>query len=150
MIRKNGWRFSEKIMLKQKHIAGTTIRRKVITLYVPDRILARSHLSVGRNGPPEVVVFLAGNEAEIFQRHQELLGLGEIAQHQIGLAEMLMRAAVAGIQHQRLLIMADSRPQLTQPPIGVADVVLDIGIEWIAQRGELERSDCTIPILRAQ
>src|SRR5258707_2666321 len=63
---------------------------------------------------------------------------------------MLMRAAVAGIQHQRLLIMADSRPQLTQPPIGVADVVLDIGIEWIAQRGELERSDCTIPILRAQ
>ena len=65
------------------------------------------------NGPLEVVVFLAGNEAEIFQRRQELLRLDGLAKHQIGLAEMLMRAAVAGVQHQRLLIVADSRPQLT-------------------------------------
>jgi hypothetical protein len=32
MIRKSGYRFSEKIMLKQKDWSGMTIRRKVITL----------------------------------------------------------------------------------------------------------------------
>ena len=54
-------------------------------------------LVVRRNGPLEVVLFLAGNEAEIFQCHQELLCLGRFAQHPIRLTEMLMRAAVAGI-----------------------------------------------------
>jgi hypothetical protein len=33
-------------------------------------ILARSQPSVRRNGALEVVVFLAGNEAEVFQRRQ--------------------------------------------------------------------------------
>ena len=60
-------------------------------------ISARGQPSVRRNGPLEVVVFLAGNEAEVFQRRQQLLGLGGLAKHQIGLAEMLMRAAVARI-----------------------------------------------------
>src|SRR5205809_655486 len=76
---------------------------------VPDLISARGQPFVRRNGSLEVVVFLAWNEAEAFQRRQELLGLGVLAKHQIGLAEMLMGAAMAGIQHQRLLIMADSR-----------------------------------------
>jgi hypothetical protein len=82
------------------------------TLMAADPISARGQPFVRRNGPLEVVVFLAGNEAEVFQRRQQLLGPGGLAKHQIGLAEMLMRAAVAGIQHQRPLIMANSRPQL--------------------------------------
>jgi hypothetical protein len=68
------------------------------TLTAPDLISARGQPSVRRNGPFEVVVFLAGNGAEISQRRQQLLGLGGLAKHQIGLAEMLMRAAVARIQ----------------------------------------------------
>ena len=63
----------------------------------PEPISALGQPFVGRNGPLEVVVFLAGNEAEIFQCRQVLLGLGGLAKHQIGLAEMLMRTAVAGI-----------------------------------------------------
>jgi hypothetical protein len=78
----------------------------------PELISARGQPPVRGNGALEVVVFLAGNEAEVFQRRQEFLGLDGLAKHQIGLAEMLMCAAMAGIQHQRLLIMADSRPQL--------------------------------------
>jgi hypothetical protein len=78
-----------------------------------DLISARSQLFVSRKGPLEVVVFLAGNQAEISQRHQMLLGLGGLAEYQIGLAKMLMGAAVAGIQRQSLLIMANGRPQLT-------------------------------------
>jgi hypothetical protein len=67
------------------------------TLAAPDLISARSQLFVRRKGPLEVVVFLAGNQAEIFQSRQQLLGLGGLAEYQIGLAEMLMGATVAGI-----------------------------------------------------
>ena len=42
-------------------------------------------------------MFLAGNEAEVFQLRQQLLGLGGLAKHQISLAEVLMCAAMAGI-----------------------------------------------------
>ena len=83
------------------------------TLTTPDLISARGQPFVRRKGSLEIVVFLAGNEAEVLQRRQELLGPGGLTKHQIGLAEMLMRAAVAGIQHQRLLIMVNSRPELT-------------------------------------
>ena len=56
----------------------------------PQLISARGQPSVRGNGALEVVVFLAGNEA------QELLGLDGFTEHQIGLAEMLMCAALAG------------------------------------------------------
>src|SRR5882724_12163033 len=88
----------------------TRARRNRFRLPAPDLISAPGKCFVRRNGALEVVVFLAGNEAEPFQRRKELLGLSGFAEHQIGLAEMLMGAAVARIQHQRLLIMADSRP----------------------------------------
>jgi hypothetical protein len=61
------------------------------------RISAPGQPPVRRNGSLEVVVFLAGNEAEVFQRRQKLLCPGRLPKHQISFAEMLMRAAVAGI-----------------------------------------------------
>ena len=63
---------------------------------------------------------------------------------------MLVRAAVAGIEHQRPLIMPHRRPKLAQPPIGVADIVLDVGIARVAQRRELERRDGAVPMLGGQ
>ena len=42
--------------------------------------------------------------------------------------------------------MTNRRTHLTQPPIGVADIVLNIGIGRVTKRGELERRDCTIPV----
>ena len=65
--------------------------------YCDHLILARGQPSVRRNGPLEVFIFLAGNEAEVFQRRQLLLCFGRLPKHQISLTEMLMRAAVAGI-----------------------------------------------------
>jgi len=55
-------------------------------------ISARSKLLVRRERPLEIVVFLAGNQAEISQRRQQLLGFGGLAEHEIDLAEMLMGA----------------------------------------------------------
>ena len=79
----------------------------------PLRISARGQLLVHRDGLLEVVVFLARNEAEVFQFRAHLLGLGGLAKHQIGLAKMLAGAAVAGVERQCLLVVAHGRLQLT-------------------------------------
>src|SRR5262249_23473255 len=80
-------------------------------------ISARGEFLVYCNGLLEVVVFLARNEAEIFQFREHLVGLGGFAEHQVGLAKMLTGAAVARIERQRLLVMTHGRLQLTQPSI---------------------------------
>ena len=47
-------------------------------------------------------------------------------------AEMLVGTAMARIELKRLLVMSDRRPHLVQPPIGIANVVLDVGVARIA------------------
>src|SRR5215510_2906678 len=69
-----------------------------------------------RDRPLEVVVLVAADEADVFQMREVLLGGGGVAEHQVGFAEMLVRAAMARIEHQRLLVMSDRRPHLAQPP----------------------------------
>ena len=76
----------------------------------------------------EVAKLLARNEAYSLERGEVLFRFDGFAKHQKEFAEMFVRAAVAGIEHQRLLIMPHGRPQLAQPPIGIADIVLDVGI----------------------
>jgi hypothetical protein len=87
---------------------------------------------IPRDRPLEVVVLLAADEADVFQMREVLLGRGRIAKHQVGFAEMLVGTAMARIEHQRLLVMSDRRPHLAQPPIGIANVVLDVGVARIA------------------
>ena len=79
-----------------------------------------------------------------------LLGRDRIAKYQVDFAEMLVGTVMARIEHQRLLVMSDRRPHLAQTPIGIANVVLNVGISRVAQRGKLERCDCGIPILCAE
>src|SRR6266446_10131990 len=93
---------------------------------------AGHQLLIRRDSPLEVVVFLAADEADVFQMREVLLGRGRLAEHQMGFAEMLVGAAMARIEHQRLLVMSDRRPHLAQPPIGIANVVLDVGVARIA------------------
>ena len=73
----------------------------------------------------KVAKLLARNEAYSFEHSEVLFRFGGFVQHQKEFAEMFVRAAVAGIEHQRLLIMSHGRPQLAQPPIGIADIVLN-------------------------
>src|SRR5215467_2276844 len=65
---------------------------------------------IPRDRPLEVVVLLAADEADVFQMREVLLGRGRIAEHQCGFAEMLVGTAMARIEHQRLLVMSDRRP----------------------------------------
>jgi len=84
-----------------------------------------------------------------------LSGFGEIALHQVGFAEVFVRASVPRIEHQRLLIMPHRRIDLPQTAIGVAKIVLNIGIAaLLVERAIAEgaiRDDVTaIDLLRAQ
>jgi hypothetical protein len=59
-------------------------------------------------------------------------------------------AAVTPIEQYGFVIMLHRRAQLAQPAIGIADVILNIGVARVAQRRELERRDRPIPILGDQ
>src|SRR2546430_11034022 len=73
--------------------------------------------------------------------------LSGLAKHQIEFTEMLVRTAVTAIERQCPLVIVHRRPELPQPAIGIADVVLDVRIVGLAQRSKLERRDGRIPIL---
>ena len=59
---------------------------------------------------------------------------------------MFVRAAVPRIEGQSLLIMPHRRIELPQTAIGVAEVVLDIGIAGVAKAGGRERLDRPFPV----
>jgi hypothetical protein len=79
-----------------------------------------------------------------------LPGFGRIAKNQIKFTEVLVGAAVTPIEQYGFLIMLHRRAQLAQSAIGIADVILNIGVVRVAQRRELERRDRPIPILGDQ
>ena len=75
-----------------------------------------------------------------------LFSFGNIAAHKVDFAEMCMCAAVPGIKDERLLIMPHSRVELPQTAIGIAEIVLNIGIAVVAQSCRGERLDGAIPV----
>src|SRR5262249_48018278 len=107
-------------------------RRWIETALATLRSSASHQPLIPRDRALEVVVLLAADEADVFQMREVLLGGGSVAEHQRGFAEMLVGTAMARIEHQRLLVMSDRRPHLAQPPIGIANVVLDVGVTLIA------------------
>src|SRR5215467_5396867 len=111
-----------------------SVKSKGVAAFRPPalRSSARHQPLIPRDRPLEVVVLLAADEADVFQLREVLLGGGSVAEHQRRFAEMLMGTAMARIEHQRLLVMSDRGPQLAKPPIGIANVVLDVGIARIA------------------
>jgi hypothetical protein len=54
----------------------------------------------------EIIGLAAGNQANVLKRRKLLLGFGGLSEDQIELTEVLVGAAVAAIEHQRLLICA--------------------------------------------
>src|SRR5258707_2583871 len=75
-----------------------------------------------------------------------LFGFGEIALHQVGFAEVFVRASVPRIEPQRLLIMSHRWIDLPQTAIGVTKIVLNIGIAGVAERCRRECVDGAIPV----
>ena len=78
-----------------------------------------------------------------------LFGFRQITLGQIGFTEMFVRATVPRIEGQGLLIVLHCRIELPQPAIGIAEVVLDIGIAGVAETRIRERLDRSFPVTGA-
>ena len=79
-----------------------------------------------------------------------LFGFREIASGQMGFTEVFVRAAVPRIEGQSLPIVLHCRIELPQTAIGVAEIVLDIGIAGIAKPCRRERLDRSFPLAGAR
>ena len=60
----------------------------------------------------------------------------------------LVRAAVPGVELERAPVMLEREVELTRVPVGVAEIVLDIGIAGVAERRRGKRLDRGAPVLR--
>ena len=98
------------------------------------RLLRRARPVVG-DGLLEVLVFLAGDETDPLQRGQMLLGLGRVVGNQVRLADVLVSAAMAGVELERLLVVREGGLELAALAIGVAEVILDVRVTRVAERG---------------
>ncbi len=61
-----------------------------------------------------------------------LLGAREVADHQVGLARVLVGAAVARIQLERAPVVLERGVELSEIAVGVPEVVLQVGIVGVA------------------
>jgi hypothetical protein len=75
-----------------------------------------------------------------------LFGFRQVTLGQICFTEMFVRASVPRIEGQGLLIVLYCRIELPQSAIGVAKMVLDIGIAGVAKGRTPESLDCSFPI----
>ena len=80
----------------------------------------------------EIGVFLARQEADPSQRRQVFFCFGQVSANEIRLAEVLVDAAVPRVQRERLFVVAESRIELSGIAVGVAQIVLEIGVAAIA------------------
>src|SRR5258705_8967859 len=82
----------------------------------------------------KVVVLLAWHQADLAQLREVLLGLREVAGHEVGLAHVLVRAAVARAEHEGALVVAECVGEVAGIAVCEAEVVLDVGVAGVAQR----------------
>ena len=83
---------------------------------------------VGRDGLFQQGVLLARKEAQFVEDLQVFLGLGEIAGHQVGLAQIFVGAAVLRIQGQRLVVVPEGGIEVAELAVRETEVVLGIGV----------------------
>src|SRR5438552_2924439 len=74
----------------------------------------------------QVAVLVAGEKAQLVEYREVLLRLGEIADHQVGLAEIFVRAPVIGIDAQRLVVMLEDEAH-----VGVRTLADRVGVEIV-------------------
>src|SRR5215510_3171222 len=105
-------------------------------------------LPIGRNGRLEILVLLAGDQADAPQAPEVLLRLRQVVDHEVGLTHVLVGSAMARIELERAPVMIERALELARVTVRVAQVVLDIGVSRVTQRGGGERLDSGLPLLR--
>ncbi len=95
----------------------------------------------------QLVVFVAAEEADVVQRRQMLLGLGQIAGLQIGLADVFVRALVLRIEGQRRLVGGEGRVEIAPVAQRIAEKVVGVGVLRIGGHGLSQQRHGTGEIL---
>ena len=70
------------------------------------------------DGLLEVVELLAGEEADLLQRREMLLGLSQVVGHEVRVTDVLVGATMAGIELQGALMIREGERELAD---GAAD-----------------------------
>src|SRR5256886_16846117 len=96
----------------------------------------------------EVLVPVAGNQADLLQGREVLLGLRQVVHHQVRLADVLVRPAVARIELERALVVLERRVEPARVAIRIAEIVLDVGVTRVAQCRRGEQPDPGAPVFR--
>jgi hypothetical protein len=98
----------------------------------------------------EVLQLLASQQADLAQRLQVPLGVRDVAHHQVGLADVLVRAAVARIDRERALVVPECRVVLLEVAVREPQVVLQVRVVGIAHLGLREACHCRLPVALLQ
>src|SRR6266850_11820 len=104
--------------------------------------------AVRRNCFFEVLVFLAGDEADLPQGGELLLRLLHLVRQEIGLAQVFARAAMARVELERALLMLERGIELPGVAIGVTEEILDVGVAIVLQKRLVQALDSALPVLR--
>src|SRR6185295_2264823 len=111
--------------------------------------LARSAvLLVLLDGLLQIRVLRAGEEAQRVELGQVLLGVGQVVQREIRLTDVLVGAAVLGIERQSLLVDPDGLGGVAVLARGIGQPVVGIGVGLIAGDDRLEQRDRIRVLLR--
>ena len=95
----------------------------------------------------EVLQLLAGQQANVPERSEVLVRVGEIARQEVRLTDVLVRATMARIELDGALVVREREVVLLQIAIGIAEDVLQVRVVGIAYLGTLEKAHGLRPIL---
>jgi hypothetical protein len=60
--------------------------------------------------------------------------LARIADHQVGLADVFVRAAMPRVELERAMVVAECERQVARIAVRVREKILDVGVARVAQR----------------
>ena len=98
-----------------------------------------------RDGLRQLLRLFAGG-ADLRQRRQVLLGLGEIADHQKGLADVLVGAKVLGVEVERPPVVREGVIEPAEIAIAVGEQVEDVRVARIGLRRSREKARGAFPV----
>src|SRR5438046_9110869 len=103
-----------------------------MSLLLPLAALAPGPRAIRRDLTLQIDQLLARHQADPSQRLQVLLGLGEIPRQQIGLAGVLVSAAMLRVERERTPVVLERWLEAPEVPVGEAEIVVQVGVVGIA------------------
>src|SRR5216117_934442 len=138
--------FAGAILFWGRHRRGPSRRRRACEAPPPNlirccRLDLAVRLLVGLHGLLEIAVLFTAKQADPIEPREVLLGLGQIAEGQVGLTDVFVRARVARIQRQRLLVQRDRLGRIAALARGIRELVPRVGVVRRALHDDVQQGD---------